>query len=169
VNDPYDILEYLKATARGIEVRALLDRNLTSRAIRLVHGVTIDHGQHDSRATRIAAACMAFLIAADITIEPNVSLYEAAENTVGWATNDILWFRRADHVDPRAYADVALGRASQIPENACKDAVQCVPDGAVTAIDLSAELRHWRCHYCTLLKIAGLQRHSLTPSDQLAR
>ena len=105
---------------------------------------------------------MAFLIAADVTIEPNISLYETADQPASWASNDVVWFRRADHVHPQAYADFALSRTNQIPEDVRQNAIRLVPDDRGPS-NFSERLRHWRCHYCCLLKIALLRRQFHSP------
>lgn len=158
ITNPYDLREYLAMTAQGNSIRALLDRNLTSRAIRLARGTIIDHDRHDAPAARVAAACMAFLISADIMIEPNISLYETAEQPAAWAHNDLLWFRRANHVRPQAYADFALGRTDRLPDDVREEAIRHVLQCPEPALAFSKRLRHWRSHYCCLLKIALLQR-----------
>jgi hypothetical protein len=59
----------------------------------------------------IGAALMAFLQCSNITIEPNIALYE---NAFG-ANEELSLFRRADEVDPNIYTDIALGRKNSMP------------------------------------------------------
>src|SRR5690606_39092766 len=74
---PYKLRQYRENIAAGGEpIYALLDRNLVSRIVNLANGASVDHTKESARTDRIAAATMAFLAAADVELEPNVSLFE---------------------------------------------------------------------------------------------
>jgi hypothetical protein len=105
---------------------------------------------------------MAFLITAEVLAEPNVSLYELAESVdVSDGQADLLSFRIADHLDPQAYLEVALGRAPGIPPDLIERARTLVESRNPPVVDLEMPLRHWRRHRCALTQIAFLERTSL--------
>jgi len=150
----YSFARFLAGTDDGTTFRALMDRNLTTRAISLAKGGAIGQ-DHPSAATfRITAACMAFLQTTDSSIEPNVSLYENPERAI----DDLHWWRVADHIHPQAYVNVALGRTDTIPEHVLTDAWLKAAKFPAPPTDFAARLYHWERHYCTLLKIAELDR-----------
>lgn len=124
---PYRLANYIQNELYGDhEVRALLDRNLVSRAVELASGHVVDHGGPGSDTYRLAAACMAFLITARVTIEPNIALYEFASSDLREAREQIRTWRVADHVHPQAYLDVALGRERVIDRAVTTEAQRLV-------------------------------------------
>jgi hypothetical protein len=71
---------------------------------------------------------MAFCILADITIEPKMALYEyAATNGELAAWNVLHIFRYLDSIDPRLYVDMALNRATALPETVLDGAPADIP------------------------------------------
>ena len=163
---PYRIGDYIQHTRYGSEeVLALLDRNLISRAAGLASGHVVEAARSDSDSYRIAAACMAFLITADVQIEPNISLYELATCIdPREATDQLNAMRIADHIHPQAYLDVAISRAATIPPEVIAAAQRAATARAPEPIaDFEMPLRHWRRHRCALAQVALLQR-----SDSLA-
>lgn len=148
--------------AGGDPVFALLDRNLTTRAIALGSGARVDHTRPDSESFRVAAACMAFLISADISIEPNISIYEVASGyTESELAKHVRAFRLADNLDPQLFLNIALRRASHIPAQAIKEArlrLSREPGARIDATVFYRRVRHWRRHCTALFKIAELER-----------
>ena len=117
-----------------------------------------------SKSDRVAAACMAFLAAARVELEPNISLYELA-SVAGDADalNELRSLRLAQAIQPQAYLNVALQRVSRIHPDAIQEA-SCRPSvGSVSdpAINFLNPLRHFRCHRAAVTKIALLERTSL--------
>lgn len=167
---PYRLVGYVEhAAAGGDPVRAIVDRNLASRIVRLAKGSTVDHAKATSRTDRVAAACMAFLAAAQIDTEPNIALYELASSEGGGrAIDELYWFRLADTVQPQAYVNVALQRASAIHPEALREASGRVRGEArpIVARNFETELRHWRCHRAVLTKVAILERTPLSAADR---
>lgn len=167
---PYRLLGYVEhAAAGGDPVRAVFDRNLVSRVVRLAKGSPVDHSKDTSRTDRVAAACMAFLAAGRIEIEPNIALYELALSEGGdGAINELYWFRLADAIQPQAYLNVALKRASEIHPEALREASGDVRSEERPLIprDFETALRHWRCHRAVLTKVAVLERAPLPAADR---
>jgi|GEM_PF-3571361 len=167
---PYSLAGYVEHDAAGgPRIHALLDRNLTSRVAELASGCAIDHSAESSKSDRVAAACMAFLAAAKVALEPNISLYEFA-STAGDARafKDLRSLRLAQAIQPQAYLNVALQRASEIHPEAIQDA------SGRTVIDAETEpfvnflnpLRHFRCHRALVTKIALLDRTGMNGPEK---
>ncbi len=168
---PYRLSDYLNHSLNGgIPIYALFDRNLMSRIVQLASGRHVDHSAAGSVTDRVASACMAFLITAEVQIEPNISLYELAESQENSnAKEELAWFRISDHVHPQAYLEVALGRAPGIHPDLIDKAATTVKlkhkDSA--NVNFAMPLRHWRRHRCILTKIAHLERSNLSGEEKL--
>jgi hypothetical protein len=108
--DMYSIdLYHIQAEMHGSEFRLLLDRNIFARVVALAKGATA------TETHRIPAAIMAFAQCAGIDIDASIALYEGiATQDKNTANEDLMHFRRADHAHPSTFADIALGRASQL-------------------------------------------------------
>ncbi len=169
-DDPYRLADYIHHSIyEGTEVAAVLDRNLVSRIVNLAEGQHVDHSRPDSAVDRVAAACMAFLITANVLTEPNISLYELVQSDDDAdGLVHLNSFRIADHLHPQAYLEVALGRAPGIPPDLLGEALGLieVEGGSRKTVDLEMPLRHWRRHRCALTQIALLERSSLTGCDK---
>ena len=167
-DDPYRLVDYIQHSIHGgAELAAVLDRNLVSRIVSLAAGRHVDHSRPDSAVDRVAAACMAFLITAEVLTEPNISLYELAEsvdNSDGQI--DLISFRIADHLHPQAYLEVALGRAPGIHPDLIDEARLLIEAQDRPSVNLEMPLRHWRRHRCALTQIALLERASLTGREK---
>lgn len=157
--DHYDPAVYRDQSARfGTSTALLVDRNVFSRWIDIVRGVSpsADH--------RSAAAVLAFAQCAEIDVEPNIALYELAF-TQGQdaAVDELVSFRLADHVHPGYWAEIALDRA---------DVLGVLPDGVSLretdlTIDFTMKLRRWRRNYVLALKIAELELRGGNSVDRL--
>lgn len=166
---PYSLSAYLEHTALGrAELRALLDRNLVSKAISLAAGGRIDHAHSGSETARVAAAAMAFLVTANVLIEPSIALYELAES-VGprQARAQLRAWRVADNVHPQAYLDVALSRADRIAPVALHEARAAVAKRLEREPAIEPQVRHWRSHRLVLSQIALLDRSELRPAEKM--
>jgi len=168
--EPYRLADYVQNALFGEhEVRALLDRNLLSRAVALAGGEEVDHGRQGSEEYRLAAACMAHLITAPVTLEPNIALYEFASFELEAARRQTRGWRIADHVHPQAYLDLALGRVGSIDPVALREARRLVAKLPPESPPLETKLRYFRRHYCALMEVARLDRTALRPSEKLHR
>lgn len=168
--DPYRLADYVQNALYGEhEVRVLLDRNLVSRAVALASGEEVAHRRQGSQEYRLAAACMAYLITAQVTIEPNIALYEFASFESEAARRQTRGWRIADHVHPQAYLDVALGRVSSVDPVALREARRLVATLPSESPPLETKLRYFRRHYCALLEVARLDRTELRPTEKVHR
>jgi len=172
-DDPYRLDDFVQHSIYGgAGIAALLDRNLVSRAVDLARGQLVEHSRGGSNVDRVAAACMAFLITAQVLTEPSIALYELVESVAdadGQA--DLDSFRIADHLHPQAYLEVALSRAPGIHPDLIDEArllvdAQYAQDRTRKQADLQMPLRHWRRHRCALTQIALLERRSLTGAEK---
>jgi hypothetical protein len=170
-DDPYCLIDYIQHSIHdGAELAAVLDRNLVSRIVSLAAGGHVDHSRAGSATDRVAAACMAFLITAEVLAEPNISLYELAESVdASDGKADLVSFRIADHLHPQAYLEVALGRAPGIHPDLIEQARTLVESRNPPIADLEMPLRHWRRHRCALTQIALLERSSLDGREKFER
>lgn len=168
--NPYCIADYLHHSINGgVPVYALLDRNLMSRVAQLARGRHVDHSASGSGTDRVASACMAFLITAEVQIEPNISLYELAESRENSNANEELAsFRLADHLHPQAYLEVALGRAPGIHPDLIEQATTTVESRSQgpAEVNFAMPLRHWRRHRCVLTEIVRLERSALSGEEK---
>lgn len=165
----FDLSEYLAAARLGsVEFMALFDRNLLSPLAELAAGKQLAGSEESIRTGRVACACAAFCILADILIEPSMALYEYASTQGNSAAQaDYSNFRIADNADPAMFIDIALGRADRMPSEHIVQ-VQFVP-GVVkqTSREPNFEkmLRMWLPNYLYVLKIAALRRRGLSPLE----
>lgn len=169
-HNPYRLIQYRQhVAADGEPIRALLDRNLTTRISRLAAGAVVSHSEETAKSDRVAAGCMAFLAAAGIGLQPNVSLYELAAAVGGdKAIEEFSLFRLAEEVQPQAFLNVALQRASFIHPDTVEDArTRVLPNGSgAQSSDLEVPLRQFRAQLATLTKLAILDR---TPLDNIEK
>lgn len=165
----YEFPEYLAASQLGsVEFRALFDRNLLSPLVELAAGKQLAGSEESKRMGRVACACTAFCILADILIEPSIALYEYASTQGNAAAQaDYSNFRIADNADPAIFIDIALGRADRLPSEHITQ-VQLTP-GVVKKTspepNFEKALRMWRPNYLYVLKIASLRRRGLSPLE----
>lgn len=117
----YQLKDYLIHHLQGGEpIRALLDRNLLTCVVRAASGEAI---RRENAVDRTAMAVMAFLRAANVSIEPNLALYElAAKAGGGRAHSELATLRLAEELHPMTYANLALGDAQRVPEWVLDDA-----------------------------------------------
>lgn len=170
-DDPYRLVNYIQHSIHGkLELAAILDRNLISRVARLATGSHVEHSDPQSKTYRVAAACMAFLITANVMIEPNISLYELAESAADCdSQDDLRSFRIADHLHPQSYLEVALGRAPGIHPDLISEAHDRANGRDRLTASFKAPLRHWRRHRCALAQIALLERGPLDGREKFER
>lgn len=168
VSDSFDLSEYLSAgKLGGVEFKAMFDRNLLSPLAELASGKRLAGSVESIRSSRVACACAAFCIMADILIEPSMALYEYGSTQGNSAAlEDYTNFRIADNADPAYFIDVALGRADKIPAEHLSD-IRSDPTVVRPSLESNFEkrLRLWRPNYLYVLKIAALRRDGLPPRD----
>ena len=152
--DPYSLVVLHEQQAHfQTRVFALFDRNILQDVISTANGIPVATCER----VRIGAAVMAFLQASNISIEPNISLYEhpdSAKTTLGL-------FRRADNVDPQIYADIALGRLERLPADALPQLASPLP-----AVDFSRKPKGWGIQYACVLKMAELELTPMKPFER---
>src|SRR5690606_33778147 len=79
--------------------------------------------RRENAVDRTAMAVMAFLRGANVSIEPNLALYElAAKAGGGRAHSELATLRLAEELHPMTYANLALGDAQTVPEWVLEDA-----------------------------------------------
>lgn len=157
--DIYDPTVYLEQKYRfKTETVLRLDRNVLTRILALARG------KPPTNAHRLAAAVLAFAQCAQIEIEPNLALYEVAHHD-GNATagSELALFRRADHVHPGYWAEIALGREDclgELPEIAHR----LKPEAKT---NFTMPLRRWRRNYILCLKLAELELGAGNATERL--
>lgn len=161
-DDPYRLLDHAEAGRSGrFRIHALFDRNLISRIAHLAAGATVDTSNPSADTYRLAAGCMVYLVLGDALIEPSLSLHEYADRHGSVEANaQLFYFRVADHVDPRAWFAVALGRADRLDASALDGARSVVarrPDREPMH-DFTKPLSDVAKHAVSLTKIALLER-----------
>ncbi len=167
--DPYDLTRYLyTAHEKGHNFRALFDRNLVSRLVLLAKGMPLSKEPASGKVGRLAAACQAFCILAEMQIEPNMALYEyASSSSHDNAVSDFRHFLLADNVDPRYYIDIALGREDCLPRTHLVE-LECkfkFSTREVEETNFEKPLNSWKPHYLFVLKTVSLVRSGITPYD----
>jgi hypothetical protein len=165
----YNFADYLifKEEYSG-EVRVLLDRNFLTRIVDLARGKTVNSA--DPLYSLVSAA-MSFFIYCDVIIDPAVALYEYGHHQGhSEATDDLSYFRIADHVHPQAFADIALGRSDIIEKyeldtakGFCENTLESKED------NYAKQISDWRLNYLFALKIAQLKKLSLLPEQKIEK
>jgi hypothetical protein len=116
IPDRYDLRNYI--TARQFQERklkALVDNNLLTRAIALARGKEVPHEEEQAKGYILAAATMAYLMAADFLIEPSMSLYEkASKSGHASAVEELYYFRVADNTHIAEWINIALEKQRHI-------------------------------------------------------
>ncbi len=134
----------------------LPDRNIVTR----IAGIAKSGlgGNADKHAIA-AAELMAFAQMLGWGIEPAIAFYELGQrkgNQV--AAEELAWFRLAEAIRPRRWADLALGRITTFG-TINTPAVEQLHDFAVT-------IDKWETNYAALLKIAELELSGLSPIEK---
>lgn len=109
--DIYSILLYHKESAScGTQFSMLMDRNVFGRVVDLAKG------REASQEHILPAAVMAFAQCAGINLEPNLAVMEGMDSRAQpeYEALDIAFFRAADNLHAREFADIALGRARKL-------------------------------------------------------
>jgi hypothetical protein len=160
--DVYEPLTYRRQSFHHKTATILLaDRNVVTRWLSLVSGKTA------SSEDRLAASIMAFAQSANILVEPNLALYEAAvAGGSEAANNELRQFRLADNLDTKHWADLAIGRIEKlsIPENE----LAALPNNS-EEIDFGMRLRRWLRNYIILLKLAELELRGPNRIEQITK
>ena len=163
------VVEYQHAALEEkAEFYALFDRNLISRLVRLADGKAVPTDIEGARAARTAAAALCFCALSNVTIEPNISLYELADSEGhAGAQREERLFRIADNCAPVALANVALGRSDYLHVD--QSVVEQVDRRYIELVNSEVEqsftrsLRKWKLHYLLILKTVVFMRDSDTP------
>lgn len=140
----------------GIETYILPDRNLVTRMAAIAKsGVRAN----DNGPQLLAANLMALAQILDWQIDPSIAFYELAHSTDnGIAAKELSWFRVADEAQPRAWIDIALGRAS---------ALNHANPSENEDLDLAKPLDRWKNNYAICLKMAELELSSLSSLERI--
>lgn len=146
--DTYSVLTYKQQEHDfGFEFRLLVDRNLVTRWVGLLHGDMATQ-QH-----RLAAAVIVFAQCANFLIEPNIALHEFASSAGNIPANhELNVFRLADNLHPQYWTEIALGRTDRLH----------VPPSDMPVLtprseqNLNRTLDRWRRNYVFVLKLAEM-------------
>lgn len=140
------------------EVVILLDRNITSRLVRIIkNGVDLQ----DQQQYRKTAALLAFSQCFNLDLEPGVSLHELAEKNENSAVlEELAWFRAADNSDTDEWIAIALGRADLL---STQYQPTYIDDDA---LNFKEKIKRWEKNYAVLLKVAELELGELKPKDK---
>ena len=158
LEDPYDVITYLQRQMLWREDYCLLvDRNVVTRWTAVVERRKATSGH------RTAAAILAFAQASELAIEPNIAFYElSAHEDPAKVDREIATFYSAVDVPPPKWADIALGRMSQL--------VLDIPDGYVDRrSNLTKPPYAWRRNYLLALKIGELHLKGGRPEELMIR
>lgn len=134
----------------------IVDRNVASRMAQIAR----DGAVHPLNGpTQIAVDLMALAQSVNLNIDPSIAFHELAHlNGNAEASEELQWFRAADHGQAQAWIDVALKR---------KDALPLSAPAAQEDYDLSKPLFRWRRNYTVLLKAAELELSNLSPKERM--
>lgn len=172
-DDPYCLLDHAEAGQGGrFRIHALFDRNLISRIAHLAAGAAVDVSNPSAAMYRLAAGCMVYLLLGDALIEPSLSLYEYSDRHGSTEANvQLFHFRVADHVDPRAWFAVAVGRADRLDPAALDEArlVVATRRDREPTYDFTKRLDDVTKHAISLTKIAWLERTPIAGIEKLRR
>jgi hypothetical protein len=158
--DLYKCLTWRREGAHyGTEVHALFDRNILSDVLQLAHSA-LGQSEACGERGRVGAALMAFLQCSNITIEPNMALYENAPR----ANAELSLFRRADDVDPTIYTDIALDRMNSMPPDALPALDKPIPQ-----VNFSMAIKGRRNLRIATLKIAEIELLDLPAVQKMER
>lgn len=159
IPDIYDLNNYI--TAGQIQDRklyALVDNNILTRAIALARGMEVPYGSEQSKGYILAAATMAYLMAADFLIEPSMSIYEkASKSSHDAAVEELYYFRVADNIHTTEWINIALERKRQIASEELE-----IAKHHASRIKQAHEsnyakiLNPWKVNYYFILKAAQL-------------
>lgn len=145
-NDNFDRYKFLfYAEQRDIhhrECRALLDLNIIADVVHLCER------RRASESMRRTAALLAFLIVTDTLFDVGPGSTEFLQKHDGELANkNVRLFHLADNVNPRAYADIALGRREALGE-------ADIPSGVPENKPFEPKMHYnWDLHYIALLKL----------------
>jgi len=164
-NDDEDIYEPLTYRRQSFHHKTttilLADRNVVTRWLSLLSGKTA------SSEDRLAAGIMAFAQSANILVEPNLALYEAAvAGGSEAANNELRQFRLADNLDTKYWADLAIGRIEKL--SIPKSELPALPNNS-EEIDFEMRLRRWLRNYIILLKLAELELRGLNRIERITK
>jgi hypothetical protein len=157
--DIYDLRNYITAgQIQEKKLKALVDNNLLTRAIALARGKEVPNESEQSKGYILAAATMAYLMAADFLIEPSISIYEkASKSSHDSAVEELYYFRVADNIHITEWINIALKRKRQIATDELEIAKQ-----HASKINRGHEnnyakiLNPWKVNYYFILKAAQL-------------
>ncbi|MHC3994124.1 hypothetical protein ACXWTF_04800 [Thiomicrolovo sp. ZZH C-3] len=146
----FDTSFYLKSRdILNTDFYVLLDRNVITRLLSLYNGKSVKN-END----RLAAGILAFLQLAEITIEPNIALYEAAmAHGNKKANQELHQFRKLDNLHPKYWAAIALKEVDELTTVISNDSDQ----SHLTDVNFEMPLRRWRRLYVLVLKLAHIE------------
>ena len=135
--DIYDMQRYRQESfTEDTQLKAILDNNIFTQILPFVDGrKTI--GEPLSNETKIICGIMCFLIYAGIETNPVIALHERPYNSnFSSKENQDYYFRIADHIHPQVFADLAMGKITDIPEYFFKEARSEVDTNPETQDDI---------------------------------
>lgn len=145
----YDCLTWRRQTAHyGTQVFALFDRNVLNDVLAVARPASLGVREKCCGRSRIGAALMTFLQCSNVLIEPSMALFENPAR----AAEEITLFRRADEVDARIYAEIALGRRDHLPPEMLPE-----PRRPIPTVNFYKPISGRRNVLIAILKIAELE------------
>ncbi len=141
----------------NFETRILPDRNIVTRMAKIAKcGTEAERREPDI----VAANLMAMAQIVDWQIDPSIAFLELASRKGAVAANEELsWFREADKNQAQAWADIALGRSTQLPP---------IEGHALEAADFPEEHPRWTRNYSVCLKMAEIELSSLRSTEKVS-
>lgn len=171
--DPYSLFDHVLAgNDSDFEIRAVFDRNLISCVNRLARGLPMPSNPTSAETYRVAAGCMAYFIFGRALVDPSPAIHEFADaRGSDEANREVRAFRVADHLDPRAYVAIALGRSDRIAPDTLNIAHDLVNEKwkVEPAYDFSKPLKDLSKHRASLTKIALLEREPGRRRDKVQK
>ena len=176
IKDIYDFERYRKENlSTDINLNAFIDNNILTQILPLIDGrkaVGVDLSDSE----RLSCAIMCFLIYSGIEANPTTALFERPidPNYPTKEKEDYL-FRVADHVPPQVYADLALGKYSDIPNSVKSSSFVAVDSNDLTQKNIAETSyqklpeKRWSIIYMNLIKAWLIYREDLTPDQRFEK
>lgn len=155
------------------EIKALLDVNIIARIIGLVDG-SQNPDLVISEAVKKACAVMCFLVYSGVEANPITAILERSESISNLSPNEQDYlFRILDHIEPKVFADIALGRITSVPQESFDRAKDEVDSNELTQEDIERTSfepgagNRYDLIYMNLLKALLLYKNVGTEKERL--
>lgn len=172
INDVYDIERYRQESLfSDAEFKVILDNNIFTQIIPLIDGRK-KYGEALTKEAKLICGIMCFLIYAGLETNPVSALYERPSdpNFISKEKQD-CFFRIADHIHPQIFANLALEKYSDIPEEELEIATAEINRNLETKLNIS-KIKYpkdvdstYLLMYKNLLKAWLLYKNKYSPED----